>query len=114
MPGYDGMGPRGTGPMTGGGRGYCAIPADDYTPRPRLGRQQGRGGRGRRNQYYATGMPGWQRAVYRDPVYGAGVSSYPEPTIDEEKAMLKNEAEALKKELENIQNRLKVLGKDQG
>jgi len=25
MPGYDGTGPRGMGPMTGGGRGYCAT-----------------------------------------------------------------------------------------
>ena len=27
MPGFDGTGPRGEGPMTGGGRGYCAAPA---------------------------------------------------------------------------------------
>ena len=26
MPGFDGSGPRGMGPMTGGGRGYCAVP----------------------------------------------------------------------------------------
>lgn len=26
MPGLDGTGPRGMGPMTGGGRGYCALP----------------------------------------------------------------------------------------
>jgi len=26
MPGFDGTGPRGTGPMTGGGRGYCVLP----------------------------------------------------------------------------------------
>ena len=26
MPGFDGTGPRGTGPMTGRGRGYCVIP----------------------------------------------------------------------------------------
>jgi len=26
MPGFDGTGPRGMGPMTGGGRGFCAIP----------------------------------------------------------------------------------------
>lgn len=25
MPGYDGTGPAGLGPFTGGGRGYCAI-----------------------------------------------------------------------------------------
>jgi len=25
MPGFDGTGPRGLGPMTGGGRGFCAL-----------------------------------------------------------------------------------------
>ena len=27
MPGFDGRGPQGKGPMTGGGRGYCAVPS---------------------------------------------------------------------------------------
>ncbi len=26
MPGFDGTGPRGMGPMTGGGRGFYAVP----------------------------------------------------------------------------------------
>jgi hypothetical protein len=26
MPGFNGTGPRGMGPMTGGGRGYCVVP----------------------------------------------------------------------------------------
>ncbi|MFC1994528.1 DUF5320 domain-containing protein [Chloroflexota bacterium] len=26
MPGFDGTGPRGMGPMTGGSRGYCVVP----------------------------------------------------------------------------------------
>jgi hypothetical protein len=26
MPGLDGMGPRGKGPMTGGGEGFCIVP----------------------------------------------------------------------------------------
>lgn len=26
MPGFDGTGPRGMGPMTGGGGGFCTIP----------------------------------------------------------------------------------------
>jgi len=26
MPGFDGSGPRGMGPMTGGGRGFCNLP----------------------------------------------------------------------------------------
>ena len=27
MPGFDGTGPMGQGPMTGGGRGFCAMPS---------------------------------------------------------------------------------------
>ena len=30
MPGFDGTGPRGMGPMTGGGRGFCALPSGAY------------------------------------------------------------------------------------
>lgn len=30
MPGFDGTGPLGMGPMTGGGRGFCAAPAGSY------------------------------------------------------------------------------------
>lgn len=54
MPGFDGTGPRGQGPLTGGGRGYCTGAA----PGP-WGRRGG--GRGWRNRYYATGLTGWQR-----------------------------------------------------
>jgi hypothetical protein len=32
MPGFDGTGPRGMGPMTGGGRGFCAMPMGSYSP----------------------------------------------------------------------------------
>ena len=32
MPGFDGTGPRGMGPMTGGGRGFCAIPLRSAWP----------------------------------------------------------------------------------
>ena len=106
MPGYDGTGPRGMGPMTGGGRGYCALPAGT---RPRIGRFFGRGGgRGWRNMYYATGLTGWQRAGY--PVYDE-VYPYVEPTADEEREILNREAETLKRGLEDIQNRLETLEK---
>ena len=32
MPGFDGTGPMGQGPMTGGGRGFCAMPYRAYGP----------------------------------------------------------------------------------
>lgn len=52
MPGYDGTGPRGEGPLTGRGFGFCVLPTDEYENLPRRGRGQGfghgwRGGRGR-------------------------------------------------------------------
>jgi hypothetical protein len=34
MPAFDGTGPRGKGPMTGGGRGYCVVPLN--TPEQEL------------------------------------------------------------------------------
>jgi len=33
MPGFDGTGPAGQGPMTGGGRGYCVQPNQQTSPR---------------------------------------------------------------------------------
>ena len=57
MPGGDGTGPRGIGPMTGGGRGYCVAPVSEIRTRPFGRRQFGEGcGRGWRNQFYATGF----------------------------------------------------------
>jgi len=34
MPGFDGTGPMGQGPMTGGGRGFCATPHRRFWPYP--------------------------------------------------------------------------------
>ncbi|OGS21207.1 MAG: hypothetical protein A3J83_05885 [Elusimicrobia bacterium RIFOXYA2_FULL_40_6] len=69
MPGFDGTGPRGLGPMTGGGRGFCAVPVSvgdrSFAGRMFGGRGfRGCGGRGRghRHWFYATGLPGWARA----------------------------------------------------
>jgi hypothetical protein len=69
MPAYNGMGPQGAGPMTGWGRGYCMtflnrgagfVPG--YGRGSRCSAGFGRpGGRGRRNCFYATGLPRWAR-----------------------------------------------------
>lgn len=65
MPGGDRTGPTGMGPMTGRGAGYCAgTGAPGFVNRAFggfFGRGRG-GGRGWRNMFYATGMPGWARA----------------------------------------------------
>jgi hypothetical protein len=54
MLGMDGRGPTGKGPLTGGRRGLCAGTAQ--VPGHK-------GGYGWRNQFYATGLTGWQRAA---------------------------------------------------
>ncbi len=98
MPGYDGTGPRGMGSMTGGGRGYCAVPVGSFSGRPRMGRGFGRGGgRGARNRYYATGLTGWQRSGFMP---------------EDEKEALRGEAELLKQELLDIQSRISALKED--
>lgn len=53
--------------------------------------------------YYATGLTGWQRAGY--PGYSVGYVSSG-LSAQEERDLLKSEAENLKKDLENIQSRI--------
>lgn len=114
MPGFDGTGPQGLGPMTGGGRGYCAVPISGKQPiYPGRGFFGRGGGRGRRNRYYATGLSGWQRASMGMPAFGGAHAYAPEMTPKEETDILKNEADFLKKQLEDIQNRIETLEKAQ-
>jgi hypothetical protein len=88
MPGRDGTGPMGMGPMAGGGRGLCVAPMSGVRPR-----SLGNGcGRGRRNQFYATGLPRWARGA-------------------NEAEILKDEAGLLKEELKAIQDRIEMLEK---
>ncbi|NLJ49529.1 MAG: DUF5320 domain-containing protein [Candidatus Atribacteria bacterium] len=82
MPGLDGTGPLGLGPMTGWGRGYCVTYLGPHPSRFWLrstpwyygGQFLGRFGRGRgrgwRHWYYATGLPGWARGQYFYPLAG--------------------------------------------
>lgn len=123
MPRGDGTGPMGAGPMTGRAAGYCAgysvpgymnpIPARGYWGMGRGGFGRGAGGgRGRRNWYYATGLPGWQRAAYGLPAFGGYGNPYmPEITPVQEIEMLKQESELLKKQLNEINERIGTLKK---
>lgn len=120
MPGGDGTGPMGMGPMTGRAAGYCAgytvpgyanpVPGGRFAGFGRgwFGRA---GGRGWRNRYYATGLPFRGRSPYG----GAPVGAYPyamEPTAEEEMELLKEQSEALKQQLNEVQNRIDSLGKN--
>ena len=104
MPGFDGTGPRGLGPMTGGGRGFCspwgirAAFAGYGTP-PRVG----------------YGYPyGWAGATY--PFYGApavatGATPFAPPmTREQELDFLKTQTQGLKTQLEQIEARIEQLG----
>ena len=117
MPAGDGTGPRGMGPMTGRGAGYCAgYDAPGHAnPMPGRGFGRGRGmargggwgrGRGWRHQYYATGLPGWARFGYA-PAWGAPPT---QPlTQEQETEYLKAQAEGLQQELEAINQRIAEL-----
>ncbi len=124
MPAGDGTGPRGMGPMTGRGAGYCAGSGAPGYANPMPGRGFGMGwsrgggwgrGRGWRHMYYATGLPGWARYGYA-PAWGAppaaayGPYGAP-PTPEQETEFLKSQAEMLKEELEAISQRIAELEK---
>jgi hypothetical protein len=78
MPGFDGTGPRGMGPMTGGGRGFCGPYGARAIWRPYEARQ-------------------WARYGYP---YGAP------PTREQELDFLKDEARALKDHLKQLETEM--------
>ncbi|MBO8131882.1 MAG: DUF5320 domain-containing protein [Candidatus Marinimicrobia bacterium] len=120
MPLGDRTGPLGLGPMTGRAAGYCAgYPVPGYlNPVPGIGRLGwGRGwfgrGRGWRHWFWATGLPGGVRAWYGLPAFGGWVYPYPgEITPKEEMAYLQDQAEVLKRNLEEISKRIETLEKE--
>ena len=125
MPRGDGTGPAGMGPMTGRAAGYCAGYSVPGFANPYQGRYFGAGrgafggrGRGYRNQYYATGLPGWSRFNMGLPAWGGQVGdpTYGSPYIpdfepEEEVKMLKDQAGMLKRQLDNIQERMDEIKK---
>ena len=121
MPRGDGTGPAGMGPMTGRAAGYCAgypVPGfmNPVGGRGFWGRGRG-GGRGRRNWYYATGLPGWARAGLGYPAWGGVVNPHappaepvaPEMTAEQELYGLKQQAEYFQNALGDINERIEQL-----
>ena len=106
MPGYDGTGPMGAGPMTGWGRGYCNPAGRTHGPAygwsPGYGRGYGRGrgfGRGfgwRRGPGFAMG--------WHTPYPAAGSQGAMNPA--DELEVLREEAEAMKRDLEAVNHRI--------
>jgi len=89
MPGFDGTGPAGMGPMTGGGRGFCSS----------------RGIRSRAGIYGP--------AAYRPYPYNYHAASpFSSPlTKEQEVEFLKNQATSMKRQLDDIETRIKELQK---
>jgi len=121
MPRGDRTGPRGEGPMTGRAAGLCGgYPAPGFA-NPVSGRRfWGAGGpggsfgrgRGWRNQYWATGLPGWLRYSGADPTFRS-YTSPAEPGLSpaEEGEVLTEQAAYLEQQLVEIKNRLSELKK---
>lgn len=125
MPGFDGTGPMGAGPMTGGARGFC-NPAGGYAPGYGYGAGYGRGfgrgwgyGRGPgRGRGLGRGF-GWRGAYpygagYYNVPYGADYPMGANYNMDRagELEMLKNEAESMKRALDEINMRMEELEKE--
>jgi hypothetical protein len=90
MPGFDGTGPMGMGPMTGGGRGFCAIPLRSGWP-------------------VYTGLR--FHRPYAPPyhgVYNFGPFA-PRMTREQELEFLKTESQALREELKGLETRIAQL-----
>lgn len=114
MPRGDQTGPMGMGAMTGRAAGYCVgsgvpgyatpLPGQRFGVGFRRGRGAwgcgfGGGGRGWRNMFHATGLPGWMR-------FGGSAVAYHKLDPEIERQALKNQAEALQSELDFIKKRM--------
>ncbi len=100
MPRGDRTGPAGSGMMTGKRVGYCAgfnVPGYMNSAVSGRGVGFGGGGHGRRNMFYTTGIPGWQR-------FG-----YPSVSPQDETESLKTQADWLKDQLDAINKRIEEL-----
>jgi len=106
MPRGDRTGLMGMGSMTGRGAGYCngfVMPgyANLVGFVGGVGCGLGRG-RGHRNMFRATGMPGWAR-------YGYPANTGTNTATFDEKTLLANQAEFLENQLQLVKRRLSSL-----
>lgn len=106
MPGYDGTGPRGIGPMTGGARGFCNPASRGYPAGNGVGRGMAHGagfrsGFGRGRGYGRESGRGFYPGVF-PPAYAGCQGS--------ELDALKVQATALKHTLDELNRRIAELG----
>ena len=117
MPGFNGSGPAGAGPMTGGGRGLCnpvnanrgAWSAAGFGRGLGFGRGFMRGGSGMRRGFGGRGL-GWNQPVFFG--YNApDAFGYNAPDAAGEIEMLKNQADYAKNSLDAIHKKIAELEK---
>ena len=106
MPGFDRTGPHGMGPLTGGGRGLC-------NPRG-IGtgyRGFGLGFRGSSPPWLYTGRGrgGYARCQY--PGF-YGTPAYPYPVRDQDIDNVRSQAEAMKEQLKQVEDRIKQMSRE--
>ncbi len=107
MPGGNGMGPMGQGPMSGRGMGWCrGANTSDSTGQNEAGYGMGRGGgRGNgwrhRHGFRTSGLPGWLRAWM-----GAFGGSTPSPRDLNSNLSDKQELEILKQKADTLERAL--------
>ena len=102
------------GPMTGRGAGYCAgVAVPGFVNRGFgggfFGRGRGGGGRGWRNMFYATGLPGWARAGMGFGVTPLAAGAFRGVTGQQDLNALKQQAQQMADALENIRQRITEL-----
>ena len=108
MPGFNGTGPNGAGPMTGGGRGLCNPASPANNPVMNRGYNYGRSfgyGRGFRGAGSGRGVGYGRNAGWYPPAAASGVTENRTTEI----LNLKNEASSLQQSLEAIKQRIAEL-----
>jgi hypothetical protein len=112
----------GMGPMTGRAAGFCAgyrvpgymnpVPGRGFGMGFGRGRGFSGGGRGWRNMFYATGLPGWMRAGMGVPAFGGGLPAMPVASAmgkEQQVEALKGEAESLEGQLDAVRKRIEAI-----
>jgi len=113
MPGGDGTGPGGMGPMTGRAAGYCAGYSVPGYMNPIAGRGFGFGrGRGF-GRGFGRGWGRWAVPPYGGVAYGTYPAvpavPYGAPTREQELEVLRSQSEGFQQALEGIQKRISEL-----
>ena len=111
MPYGDRTGPRGQGAMTGRASGFCT----GFQKPRKMNCYQGRGGRGLAYGGFGRGCgysgPGRDRVPSYRGMGFRNVQDPPDYPAHDEMNILKNQADVLKRQLENIEGRIQLLEK---